>query len=574
MALRSTFFLILLLTKSFAQVQDDWSSLNQSVGGKLFEAKPLASPCFSFYEGSPHQMDAAECERLQKNYTSMDLRIERYAGFANSQDEMCMSNTTDQCLLDSTNPSNALAYKNVSCNQGSVSSYYITVSSAEDAQAAFLFSRRTGTKLSIKATGHDYNSRSSIKGTLALWMRGLQNMSHDHYFVPQGCDSGEAVDAMTFGAGVIADEAYTFADAEGVTVLGPYASTIAMSGGWLQGGGHSVLSPVFGLGVDRVVQFKIVTPDGQVRIENKCQNKDVFWALRGGGGGTFGVVLEATHRVESKSVPLAVASMNFPTAADNSNVMPFLEICVNESLRWGREGWGGHIQFMTTKLIHVTPLLSLEEAENSMRPITEFVKSQKGTAIIEMLPSWYSFYKKYLIPNIAPVGQTRILATRLIPTTLFETAEGRTNLTFFLADIVQNGLLPYIPVSTPFLVDDPHNTTSANPAWRASLWHLGYGAITLPWNSTLEQTRMALKKSASFVEKAEKLAPSSGTYFNEAFPWTNEWQREFWDGNYGELLRIKRIYDPDMLLSCWKCVGFEDSVDARSSFRCLDDVLK
>lgn len=67
-----------------------------------------------------------------------------------------------------------------------------------------------------------------------------------------------------------------------------------------KGGGHSVLSPVYGLGVDRVLQYKIVTPDGQLRTANECQNSDLFWALRGGGGGTFGVVLEATHKAEKQ----------------------------------------------------------------------------------------------------------------------------------------------------------------------------------------------------------------------------------------------------------------------------------
>jgi FAD/FMN-containing dehydrogenase len=54
------------------------------------------------------------------------------------------------------------------------------------------------------------------------------------------------------------------------------------------------MSPALGLGVDRVLQFKIVTPDGQYRTVNQCQNQDLFFALRGGGGGTFGVVLESS----------------------------------------------------------------------------------------------------------------------------------------------------------------------------------------------------------------------------------------------------------------------------------------
>jgi hypothetical protein len=40
------------------------------------------------------------------------------------------------------------------------------------------------------------------------------------------------------------------------------------------GGGHSVLTPVYGLGVDRVVQFKVVTPDGVYRTANECQNSE------------------------------------------------------------------------------------------------------------------------------------------------------------------------------------------------------------------------------------------------------------------------------------------------------------
>ncbi len=44
--------------------------------------------------------------------------------------------------------------------------------------------------------------------------------------------------------------------------------------------------------------MKIVTPDGVYRTANECQNTDLFFALRGGGGSAFGVVIESTHRVE------------------------------------------------------------------------------------------------------------------------------------------------------------------------------------------------------------------------------------------------------------------------------------
>ena len=46
--------------------------------------------------------------------------------------------------------------------------------------------------------------------------------------------------------------------------------------------------------------MKVVTSDGVFRTANECQNQDLFFALRGGGGSAFGVVIEASHRTEPK----------------------------------------------------------------------------------------------------------------------------------------------------------------------------------------------------------------------------------------------------------------------------------
>jgi FAD/FMN-containing dehydrogenase len=88
-------------------------------------------------------------------------------------------------------------------------------------------------------------------------------------------------------------------------------------------GGHPVLSPVYGLGIDRVVQSKVVTPDDIFRTANECQYSDLFWAFRGGGAGTFGVVLETKHRLE-KQLEVVVSLITF--SATQSNSLPFLQI--------------------------------------------------------------------------------------------------------------------------------------------------------------------------------------------------------------------------------------------------------
>jgi nitrilase len=540
-----------------------WTFLNDSVSGHLHTATPLSLPCFSIFNGQTVSPDPALCAQIQANYTSDTFRAQFYSGFMNNQDEMCESNATDQCLLDNLNPTNPLAFTNKSCNNGSVSQYYIDVHSVSDVVAALKLSRETGIRLSIKNSGHDYQGRSSLKGSLGLWMHNVGGISRNPYFIPEGCSASEfeAVNTITTGAGISSQEVYEFAESENVTFVGGYASTIGVSGGWVQGGGHSVLSPVLGLGIDRVVQFKIVTADGILRAANQCQHPDLFWALRGGGGGTFGVVMEVTHRVEP-AMSLSVAVIQYNETAQN--VKQWLQIIVDNGLGWANQGWGGH--YVASNLICVTPLLNLSEATKSMSPAAEFARANNGTVVIETLPSWYAFYTKYVTSNEAAVGGPRILASRLIPASLFESVEGRAKLLTFMEHMLSVGLSPYIPATAPWLYPWDPESTSATPAWRSAIWELGMG-VTWAWNSSITQREAGIQLQANLTAMIADVTPNGGSYMNEDSPWTADWETKWWGDNYEKLLGIKMKYDPEGLLKCWKCVGFEEDT-AHEIFPC------
>lgn len=66
-------------------------------------------------------------------------------------------------------------------------------------------------------------------------------------------------------------------------VVGGSARTVSASGGHVLGGGHSFMSPTYGLAVDNVLAFTAVLADGSARTVSPCANPDLFWALRGGG---------------------------------------------------------------------------------------------------------------------------------------------------------------------------------------------------------------------------------------------------------------------------------------------------
>ncbi|KAJ6602760.1 hypothetical protein DFH09DRAFT_1125481 [Mycena vulgaris] len=428
--------------------------------------------------------------------------------------------TEEKCLLDSSNPSNHLAWA-VPCQQGSVSERYVAVSGPEDVQKAYLFSAKTGIHLSIKASGHDYKGRSGSKGSLNLWTRNLDSLLYTPNFIPEG-GKEHYKHAITLGAGVPFEDLYNFADINNLTIIGGYAGTIAPSGG-------CILSPVFGIGVDRVLQFKIVTPDGKYRVANSFQNSDLFWALRGGGGSTFGVVLESTFLAELRMKlqryrPFS-ASMSFTRTS--TNYQPFLRLLVDESYRWGTEGWGGHMG--PTNLINVNPRLTLEQATESVRNVTEY------------LPSWEAFFTKYVTTAQGSVGVQNELISRLIPIELFTSESGKVILTNTMLQMIQQyGVNPNIQVvGTPFLFNGTANATSVTPAWRKALWQMG-GHTGWQFNATVSQIRPQFEIASNVTQLLRDITPGSGAYFNEGDLYETNHEESFWGPNYPALLAIKK----------------------------------
>ncbi|KAJ7771299.1 FAD-binding domain-containing protein [Mycena maculata] len=536
---------------------DQWRELNASVDGRLHIARPFALPCFSLYKNRSVPEDIEACSAIQANYTSPNFRLESFSANMNVEYETCMS-THSQCLLDTTDPTSPLATTGISCEQGEIPPYYIDISTASDVQEAFKFSKQTQVPLSIKNTGHDYMGRSRRQNSLGLWTHNLQAMSFHPQFVPEQCGDLESQRAITVGAGVTFEQVYAFADDNDAMFVGAYAQSVGVSGGWVMGGGHSVLSPTLGLGVDRVLEIKLVTPDGKLRSANECQNADLFWALRGGGGGTFGVVLESTHRVERR-IPLQVINMTFtPTS---SNLREYFEILVNTSAEWAALGWGGHVNSAPAGIIYVNPRLSLAQATASMAQLSAFAKANDGTAVIETLPSWYDFFMKFIVEVEAPVGNLLALGSRLIPKANFESGEGRASLVaHLLAQTAARGM-PYIPVGTPISFNYTPGTTSVTPAWRDAIWHLASGS-SWPYNSTAAQTRGVLGSLHDFVHRnLTALAPNSGAYMNEGDVYESDHEFSYWGPNYPRLLALKQKYDPEGLLDCWRCVGWKGAAE-------------
>jgi len=111
-------------------------------------------------------------------------------------------------------------------------------------------------------------------------MKGIE--LHRGAFSPKSCNVNiEGTGAyMTALAGTQMYEAFAETAKINHTVIGGNGRTVAL-GGFLTGGGHSILAPTYGLASDHVLEVELVTPTGEIVTANECQNTDLFWAVRG-----------------------------------------------------------------------------------------------------------------------------------------------------------------------------------------------------------------------------------------------------------------------------------------------------
>src|SRR5687767_13774843 len=81
--------------------------------------------------------------------------------------------------------------------------------------------------------------------------------------------------AIKVSSGVIGAEAVEAAAAHDLVVVTGECPTVAVAGGFTQGGGHSALSTSYGLAADQTLEFEVVTADGKVRTASRTQNSDL-----------------------------------------------------------------------------------------------------------------------------------------------------------------------------------------------------------------------------------------------------------------------------------------------------------
>ena len=157
---------------------------------------------------------------------------------------------------------------------------------------------------------------------------------------------------------------------------------------------------------------------------NSYQHPDLFWALRGGGGGTYGVVISASYKTYP-IFPLTVVtlSVNFTSPSIAQNVGTEL-IKLHPTI--SDVGWGAFVTLSNSSLSYtlIAANASLADTNATLLPFVQYVDKATGGQIQLTTGSVGSFYELYLDAFANPDGAGGFqdeIASRLLPRSLAET---------------------------------------------------------------------------------------------------------------------------------------------------------
>ncbi|KAI9148342.1 VAO-type flavoprotein oxidase [Paramyrothecium foliicola] len=517
-----------------------WANLDRKVSGRLIRGRPLADVC----HGQLHNVDA--CASIQAKW---NLPETYFVDPINVMSPYWLNNSCSP-FTPAASP----------CTLGNIASYAVNVTSWKDVAAAIKFAKNHRVRLTIKNTGHDFLGRSTGLGSLALWMHNLKSISFLRY--RSAAYQGPAV---KLGAGVQAYEAFAAAGERGLRVPGGFCPTVGIVGGYVQGAGHGPLEGLYGLAADNTLEFEVVTGEGKLVVASRTQNSDLYWALNGGGGGTYGVVISQTVKAHTDG-PVAGASLTFNRTDDNSYwaaIQSWQEHLLEFDAIPGFTSFFG----FTNERFDLYSGIFIDAEESDIEDVlASFISELKKLRIpysysTTGYPNFFQHIVHYT-PGF-PLGiytTNSVLGGRLIP-----------------RSVVQNSLPKLINVFQNITSERPHvfringiasNVTHARvgnapgsnaiiPAWRESLYWLNMDVYLEPTApSEVMGDLQGLMNTNQ--DKLKLVTPRGGAYMNEATFDNVDWKSDYYGPNYEKLLKIKNKYDPNSLFYGPASVGSDE----------------
>jgi FAD/FMN-containing dehydrogenase len=543
---------------------EKWAKLNEAVGGNLIAAPSPFGACATDPKGAP-------CVDALANIQNPFYLGDQPGG------------TQVSGWLDAWTPA--------------PSAYAVKARSIGDVAAAVNFARDNNLRLVVKGAGHSYQGTSNAPDSLLIWMRAMDRVTVHDAFTPQGCEGKIAPSpAVTAEAGAVWIDLYHAVTSEaGRYVQGGGCADVGVAG-LIQSGGFGSFSKGFGTAAAGLLEAEIVTADGVARIANACANPDLFWAIKGGGGGSWGVVTRLTLRTHDLPAFFGGAWGAIKAQSDDAFRGLITRFVAFYADNLFNPHWGEQIALgpdNTLKLSMVCQGLENAPAGAVWLPFFDWVKASPqdfslsgshGAGAIPARHFWDVAGNPFMIADRragAPSfhgwwrgDQDQVGAflhgyeSLWLPASLLQEAERqRLADALFAASRYKKVDLHFNKglAGAPDQAVNAARNTATNPAMTEAFALAIIADGEGPRYPGLLQSALdvaAARKDARAIDSASaellRIAPEAGSYVSESNYFNSSWQDAFWGSNYPRLRVVKAKYDPSGLFFVHHGVGSEE----------------
>jgi len=541
----------------------DWAKLKEAVGGNLIEPHALFTACETAPEGTA-------CVDVEKS-----IRNPFYIGDQPAGTEV-------SGWLDAWTPA--------------PSAYAVKARHAADVTAAVNFARQRRLRLVVKGGGHSYQGTSNAADSLLVWTRAMNQVTLHDAFMPQGCDGKTApVPAVTAGAGAMWIDLYHAV----TTVAGRYVQgggcTSVGTAGLVQSGGFGSFSKGFGTAAAHLLEAEVVTADGKVRTVNACKDPELFWALKGGGGGSWGVVTRQTLRTFDLPTYFGSAWGTIKAHSDTAYRELIARFVDHYARHLFNPHWGEQVHLHPANTLEVSMVcqgLNAAAARAAWQPFFAWVRARpQDFEVIDDLntyagsargwwdirhnpsmvpdsrpgaPTWHGWWKGdsaqvgaflygydslWLPAALLHAGRQAELAQALFAASRHEQVQLHFN-KGIAGSTVEAIAATRQTATNPGVLDAFALAIIANGQRPA---YPGMPGAAVDQAAAREDA----ERIAAAAQALRKLAPDAGSYVSESNYFNPRWQAAYWGGNYRRLRAVKAKYDPDGLFFGHNGVGSE-----------------
>ncbi|HEX3406355.1 MAG TPA: BBE domain-containing protein, partial [Caulobacteraceae bacterium] len=435
---------------------------------------------------------------------------------------------------------------------------------------------------------------SNAPDSLLIWTRHMNDVTVHEAFTPAGSNAAP-VPAVSCGAGAMWMHAYRAVTVDGGRyVQGGGCTTVGVAG-LVQGGGFGSFSKGFGTAGASLIEAEVVTADGKVRVVNHVQDPELYWALKGGGGGTFGAVTRLTLATHPLPEDFGAINLSIHAKSDDAFrrlVARFVELARANLIN---PHFGEQVRATPDNRLVISMVfqgLPQAQARAAFQPLVDFTNASpadydgQNQFIAAALPArkfWDASFMKQVPGAIRPdprpaatpgdfwwggdgeqVGVFwHAYTSAWLPATLLEPAnQARLVDAWFAASRhwgvsfhFNKGLAGAPPEAIAASRDTPINPDALGAF---ALAIIADGGPSLFAGAKLDPNAHArAERVHASMQALRACAPQSGSYVNETDYFQADWQRAFWGPNYPRLARVKRRYDPAGLFTVHHGVGSE-----------------